>query len=85
MNGFGVGAAIAVGIEIGARIVSPELEFSQVLKLMVVYGAFIGYYFAIWQIALDGVRLSAFARGGRLSSALVVRFLRTLFSRGRSP
>ena len=85
MNGFGVGAAIAVGVEIGAMIVSPELEFSYVLMLMVLYGAFIGYMFAIWRIALNGVHLSSFAGGGRRSSAVVLRFLRTLFSRDRSP
>jgi hypothetical protein len=85
MNGFGVGAAIAIGIEIGATIVSPELELIQVLMLMTVYGLFAGYIFAIWRMALSGVHLSSFAGGGRRSSALVVRFLRTLFSRGRSP
>jgi hypothetical protein len=84
MNGFGVGAAVAVGIEIGATIVSPELELIQVLMLMTVYGLFIGYIFAIWRMALSGVHLSSFASGLR-SSALVFRFLRTIFSRGRSP
>jgi hypothetical protein len=80
-----VGAAIGVGFEIGATIVSPEVELNHVLMLMVVYGAFIGYIFEIWRIALNGVDLSFFAGRGRRSSALVFRFLRTLFSRGRSP
>jgi len=85
MNGFGVGAAIAVGVEIGATIVSPELELSYVLMIMILYGAFIGYVFQVWRIALNGVHLSSFAGGGRRSSAVVLRFLRTLFSRDRSP
>jgi len=85
MNGFGVGAAAAVGFEIGARIVSPELDLNRLLMLMVVYGAFIGYIFEIWRIALTGVDLSSFAGRGRRSSALVLRFLRTLFLRDRSP
>jgi hypothetical protein len=85
MNGFGVGAAIAIGIEIGARIVSPELELIQVLMLMTVYGLFIGYIFAIWRMALSGVHLPSFAGGGLRSSTIVFRFLRTLFSRGRPP
>jgi len=84
MNGFGVGAAVAIGIEIGATIVSPQLELVQVLMLMTVYGLFIGYIFAIWRMALSGVRLSSFA-GGLRSSSIVFKFLRTLFSRGRSP
>jgi hypothetical protein len=85
MNGFGVGAAVAVGIEIGATIVSPDLDFVYVLMLMLLYGMFTGYIFAIWRIALSGVRLPSFAGGGLRSSATVFRFLRTLFSRGRSP
>ena len=85
MNGFGVGAAIAVGVEIGAMIVSPEMEFNHLLMLMVLYGAFAGYIFQVWRIALNGVHLSSFAGGGRRSSAVVLRFLRTLFSRDRSP
>ena len=87
MNGFGVGAAVAVGIEIGATIVSPELEFSQVAMLMLVYGMFIGYYFAIWKIALSGVRISSFspfAESKRRSSDLLVRLLHLIFSRNRS-
>ena len=80
MNGFGVGAAVAVGIEIGATIVSPQIELIPLLMLMTVYGLFIGYIFAIWRIALSGVRLPSFAGGRLRSSALVFRFLRTLFS-----
>jgi len=85
MNGFGVGAAVAIGIEIGATRVSPELGFAPVVMLMVVYGAFSGYIFQIWKMALEGVHLSAFADGGRRSSGQVLRFLRAIFSRDRSP
>jgi len=84
MNGFGVGAAIAIGIEIGATIVSPELELIQVLMLMTVYGLFAGYIFAIWRMALNGIHLSAFADGGRRSPGHVIKFLRAFFSRNRS-
>jgi hypothetical protein len=55
MNGLGVGTAVAVGIEIGARIISPELYFSQVLMIMVLYGAIFGYIFHIYKMALSRV------------------------------
>ncbi|MCJ7491949.1 MAG: hypothetical protein MUP15_07350 [Dehalococcoidia bacterium] len=84
MNGFGVGAAIAIGIEIGATIVSPELDFVYVLMLMLLYGMFTGYIFAIWRIALNGIHLPAFADGGRRSPGHVIKFLRAFFSRNRS-
>ncbi|HUS82483.1 MAG TPA: hypothetical protein VM013_04405 [Dehalococcoidia bacterium] len=88
MNGFGVGAAIAVGVEIGATIVSPELDLNYVLMLMVLYGAFIGYIFAIWKIALKGVHLSAFspfAESRRRSSEFFSRLVHLFFFRSRSP
>jgi len=85
MNGFGVGAAVAIGVEIGATIVEPNLDLNYVLMFMIVYGAFIGYIFQVWRMALTGVSLASFAGRGRRSSAVVLRFLRTLFSRGRSP
>jgi hypothetical protein len=53
--------------------------------LMVVYGAFIGYMFEVWRIALAGVSVASVAGRGRHSSAVVLRLLRTLLSRGRSP
>ena len=84
MNGFGVGAAIAIGIEIGATRVSPELSFTYVAMLMLVYGMFIGYIFQVWQMALNGIHLSAFADGSRRSSGHVIKFLRAFFSRNRS-
>jgi hypothetical protein len=56
MNGFVVGAAVAVGIEVGATIVSPDLYFSQVLMLMVVFGAIFGFVFHIYKMAFSGVR-----------------------------
>lgn len=56
MNGFGVGAAVAIGIEIGATRVSPELGFSDVLMLMFLFGAIIGYIFQLWRMALTGAR-----------------------------
>lgn len=55
MNGLWVGTAVAVGIEIGATIVSPDLYFSQVLMLMVLYGAIFGFVFHLWQVALSDV------------------------------
>jgi hypothetical protein len=85
MNGFGVGAAVAVGFEIGATIVSPEIGLNPLLMLMLLAGAFIGYIFEIWRIALAGLDLSSLAGRGRRSSALVLRFLRTFFWRSRSP
>ena len=85
MNGFGVGAAVAVGIEIGTRIICPEANLTYVLMMMVLYGAFIGYVFEIWRIALKGARLPSLATGGRRSSAVVIRFLRAILLRGRSP
>ncbi|MGD0765994.1 MAG: hypothetical protein ABR978_06780 [Dehalococcoidia bacterium] len=57
MNGFGVGASVAVGIEIGARLVTPDLYFSQVLMVMLLYGSIIGLMFHFVQWALQGVRL----------------------------
>jgi hypothetical protein len=57
MNGFYVGAAVAVGIEIGSTIVSPELELSQVLMLMLVIGAIIGFVFHLYKMAFSGTRL----------------------------
>jgi len=57
MNGFHVGAAVAIGIEIGATIVSPELELSQVLMLMVFIGAVIGFVFHLYKMAFSGTRL----------------------------
>ncbi len=56
MNGFVVGAAVAIGIEIGATIVSPELELSQVLMLMVFLGATFGFVFHLYKMAFSGVR-----------------------------
>jgi hypothetical protein len=56
MNGFAVGAAVAVGIEVGATHVSPELYFSQVLMLMLFYGAIFGFVFHIYKMAFSGVR-----------------------------
>jgi hypothetical protein len=88
MNGFGVGAATAVGIEIGATIVSPELDLNLVLMLMLLYGGIIGYAFAIWKIALKGARLSAFspfAESRRRSSELLSQLVHLFFSRDRSP
>ena len=85
MSGFGVGAAVAVGIEIGATIVDPDLNFNYTLMLMLIYGGIIGYIFAVWRIALNGVHLSSFAGGKRRSSELFVKILQVLFSRNRSP
>ena len=84
MNAFGVGAALAVGVEISATIASPELDFTYAAMLMVVYGMFIGYIFQVWSMALHGIRLSAFTHGGRRSSDVVLKFLRAFFSRNRS-
>jgi hypothetical protein len=57
MNGFYVGTAAAIGIEIGSTIVSPELELSQVLMLMVFYGAIFGFVFHLYKMAFSGSRL----------------------------
>ncbi|MGA2285932.1 MAG: hypothetical protein ABSG55_06660 [Dehalococcoidia bacterium] len=57
MNGFGVGAAVAIGIEIGATHVSPEFNFSQVLMLMVFFGAIFGFVFHLYKMAFSGSRL----------------------------
>jgi len=57
MNGFGVAAAVAVGIEIVALVMTPELTFDQVLILMLFHGAVIGFAFQLWKMALDGVHL----------------------------
>lgn len=57
MNGFGVGISVALGIEIGVRLVLPGLYFGEVLMSMVVYGSTIGLMFHLVQWMLQGVRL----------------------------
>jgi hypothetical protein len=84
MNAFGVGAAFAIGLEISALTTIPEVDFVRLLMTMLVYGLIVGYIFQIWSMALHGVRLSAFAHGGRRSSDVVLKLLRAFFSRNRS-